>query len=233
MLAVGTVIGPRDIERRSMDYSSVTRTVIFVVSVFTSYTCTQSDAFADPPTGVRVVWANGYTSTARGAQTLIPFGASTSQTNLFLSDGPSEDLPKCYGAADGKGLCSFLRSQKLKGWFPDFGEDAPPWAFTLEMSFLNDKFYKYLITFPELQYLVVRTALDKTLGKPTMTTPLPLRNGFGASIDAKVFTWETKSAEVTLTFPSPADLNEGMLIVSYKPIAKNAPKIGDRAKAPF
>ena len=194
---------------------------------------------ADSPSGIRLVrcdMSSGHTGDGRGPSVLIPWKTSVAETRKAV-DAESGDIEfSCMKTVnEGEEECYFRSPSTLdmKGWFADFGENENPFAFKVNMKFINDRFYSYRVDFPNIRYPAVESALRSSLGKPSESQHDPVQNKMGASFDQEILLWNRKDVKVLSVMRNWSNLQRGMMNVTYVPLEKTVPAEGAKAKAPF
>lgn len=186
-------------------------------------------ASAEEPKGIRLRWT-GSTDPVANARQMIEWGSTRGDVEEQLGVRSDVYNPRefiCTGNRTETQSCK-LGNRGNGSWSADFGDDAPKTWETM-LFFVDGRFFQYIVEVPPDRFDLVETALAKALGEPDKSESSTVQNRMGASFDQEVRIWEGKEVDVNLM--KRATVTEGLLGVTFKPLAEEVPK--KEAEAPF
>ena len=178
---------------------------------------------ASEPAGIRLKWwsaKEGSAPEGKTAEFLLPWGASKWELFKKIYVKGAEFNPSCEGAEEE--VCYLGGAGE--GWFADFGESVRPASLTFGPKGLS----RFQVPFASHRYKFFVDIMIDALG-PGKITRSTVSNRMGARFDQEIRTWETATTRVELAKRGDI-IDEGWLVVGFKPLAKMLPKTGE---APF
>jgi hypothetical protein len=91
------------------------------------------------------------------------------------------------------------------------------------LEFNRDRFFRINVEFASKDFNDIERSLSESLGKPKKRVVGTAQNGFGAFFDTVDDTWQVGPVLVGL-YKRMVNVNQGVLVLTYIPLAKNAPE---------
>ena len=182
------------------------------------------------PKGLRLRWFS-YTgkSAPEGIDPRQMWLWGVTKPELLTQLGSPKPWPLCYKSDTYEGVERCIFSNPDAGtWYADFGDDF----YEVDAQFFNGAFYTYSVRFPEHKFDFVKQTLKAALKHAGASSVSTVSNRMGAKFDQETVLWLGQRTMVYLEQRGDK-VDEGLLQVTFLPIAKLAPVQPKAGKAPF